>query len=56
MKFGAPAGFVYIVEASTNLVDWEKIGVATSASSGEYEFDDGKCADPPVRFYRLVLP
>lgn len=56
MRFHAPPGFVYIVEASTNLLDWEKIGVATDAGAGDFDFEDGNASQTPGRFYRLVVP
>ncbi len=56
MHFSAPQGFVYILEASTNLVDWEKIGVATDGGSGEFDCEDAAAPQMPARFYRLVVP
>ena len=56
VQFTAPEGLIYIIEASTNLVDWEKIGVATNAGSGEFHFEDPNTAQTPVRFYRVVVP
>jgi hypothetical protein len=56
IQFTAPQEFVYIVEASTNLVDWEKIGVATQSSTGEFEFEDPDLAQTPARFYRVTVP
>ncbi len=56
LGFNAPQGFVYIVEASTNLVDWEKIGVPADCGFGEFEFEDRHASQLPTRFYRLVVP
>jgi hypothetical protein len=44
-----------IVQASTNLIDWENLGVAEAQSDGSFLFQDptGKHAH---RFYRLVSP
>ena len=44
----------YFVEASTNLVDWEHIGLAEPSGSGNYDFQDGQSDDFPARFYRVV--
>ena len=44
----------YLIEASTNLVGWEKIGVATHPQSGEFEFEDRSVS--PYRFYRVTVP
>ena len=54
LQFNAPHGPVYVIEASTNLVDWEKIGVATHPRSGEFEFEDRSVS--PYRFYRVTVP
>jgi hypothetical protein len=56
MAFSAPDGQVYAVEASTNLVDWERIGVAVQTGPGVFEFEDPAAARLPARFYRLVIP
>jgi hypothetical protein len=56
MHFSAPQGFVYVLEASTNLVDWEKVGVATDCGSGEFDAEDLAAPHMPARFYRLVVP
>jgi uncharacterized delta-60 repeat protein len=55
-QFSAPAGRVYIVEASTNLVDWASVGVATVCDDGSFEFEDADAARHPCRFYRVVEP
>ena len=56
LQFSAEPGRVYIVEASTNLVDWEKIGVAMDQGDGTFTFEDANAAQFPNRFYRLVSP
>jgi hypothetical protein len=56
VHFSAPQGLVYILEASTNLLDWEKIGVATEDGTGEFDCDDATASQMPARFYRLVVP
>lgn len=56
MEFSAPPGRVYLIEASTNLRDWERIGVARTAGSGELEFEDASAARWATRFYRIVVP
>ena len=56
-KSGSPSqGFVYLLEASTNLVDWEKVGVATDYGSGDFEVEDLPAPQLPARFYRLIVP
>jgi hypothetical protein len=56
MGFSAPQGFVYVLEASTNLVHWEKIGVAADCGFGEFEVEDVNASQMPTRFYRVVVP
>ncbi len=52
---GAP-GRLYIIEASTNLADWEMIGVAAGEPDGSFAFEDAQSARLPGRFYRIVAP
>jgi hypothetical protein len=52
---GAP-GTAHIVEASTNLVDWEAICVVRPAADGHCEFEDVHAAKFPCRFYRVASP
>jgi len=52
-KFPAEAGGTYILEASTNLVNWEMIGVAAPVADGQFEFEDSQAAKFPSRFYRV---
>lgn len=47
---------IYIIEASTNLVDWEKIGVAQDQGDGTFDFDDAPSTQISERFYRIVTP
>ncbi|MDD5139086.1 MAG: FG-GAP-like repeat-containing protein [Verrucomicrobiales bacterium] len=47
---------IYIIEASTNLVDWEKIGVAKDQGDGTFDFDDLNAVKMSGRFYRVVAP
>ena len=54
MQFVAEPGPTYVVEASTNLVDWEMIGVAVDRGDGTFEFEDPNAARFPSRFYRLL--
>jgi hypothetical protein len=56
LHFNAQRGPVYIIEVSTNLVDWEKIGVAPDNGDGFFEFEEADAARTPTRFYRIVSP
>ena len=56
LQFTAKRGPVYIVEASTNLADWEAIGVAKEAGDGWFEFEGLQTGRTPAQFYRIVSP
>jgi hypothetical protein len=56
LKFEGNRGQSYIIEASSDLAHWEKIGVATDLQDGNFEFDDNNSKGAPVRFYRVVIP
>jgi hypothetical protein len=47
---------MYIIEASTNMVDWQMIGVAQDLGDGTFNFDDADASKMPARFYRVVVP
>jgi hypothetical protein len=42
------------LEASTNLVDWERIGAAVDHGDGTFTFEDANAGRFPNRFYRAV--
>ena len=56
LHFNAKRGPAYLIEVSTNLVDWEKIGVAADDGNGSFEFEDANAVRTPARFYRIVSP
>lgn len=56
MEFAADSGRIYLVQASSNLMEWETIGVAREAEAGAFVFEDTEAARHPVRFYRVVSP
>jgi hypothetical protein len=56
LNFSAPHGSAYIIEASTNLVDWQKIGVGKVRDDGTFEFDDTDAMRLSKRFYRILSP
>ena len=56
LQFSAERGAVYLLEASTNLVDLEKIGIAVDHGDGTFSFEDPDAARFPNRFYRIVSP
>jgi len=45
-----------IIEASTNLVDWQAVGSAPGGYGGGFEFEDPNSGGFPSRYYRVVEP
>jgi hypothetical protein len=56
IQLSAVPGRLYILEASTNLVDWERIGMAAHNGDGTFSVEDAHAARFPNRFYRVVSP
>lgn len=56
LHFTGPAAASYIVEASTNLLHWEPVGVARPVGEGRFEFEAPREGEFPARFYRVVTP
>ncbi len=56
LHFTAQPEAVHLLEASTNLVNWEVIGVAREQGDGSFEFEDTNAARLPHRFYRILSP
>jgi hypothetical protein len=56
MQFTGDSGDLYLVESSTNLIDWELIGVASSITNGQFQFDDKQAGRFARRYYRLRGP
>ncbi len=53
LQFAAPPGPIYLVEASTDLVAWEAIGLAEDQGGGTFAFADANAAKFPCRYYRI---
>jgi hypothetical protein len=56
LHFAGEPGQTHIVEATTNLVTWETIGVAVDNGDGSFEFQDNGAAGAATRFYRIISP
>jgi hypothetical protein len=56
LQLTAERGTICIVEASTNLVHWEKIGIGIDHGHGTFSFDDPNATRFRNRFYRVVAP
>jgi len=48
----APPGPAYVIESSTNLINWLPIATNTTPAS-PYDFVAGDAPDFPQRFYRV---
>ena len=53
VQFSAPMGPTYMVEASTDLVTWETIGLAEDQGDGMFAFEDVNAPKFPYRYYRV---
>ena len=50
------SSITFTVFASTNLLSWQSIGVATQVSAGVFQFTDGAATNLSRRFYQLRSP
>jgi hypothetical protein len=55
LRGSAVPGRLYIIETSTNLLNWEQIGVTTINGTAAFEFQDTN-APSSMRFYRVMSP
>lgn len=56
LKFSAPPGRHYFVQASSDLQHWETLGVAEAQEDGTFAFQDSNAGEHPRRFYRILSP
>jgi hypothetical protein len=56
LRGAATPGVLYIIETSTNLLNWENIGVATDNGTATFEFEDTNALPASIRFYRVLSP
>jgi len=49
------AGVIYMIQASSDLINWQSIGTATAGANGVFSFEDSNIASFNSRFYRVVL-
>lgn len=56
LKIKGLPGRVHVVETSTDLVNWVKVGVANSNGGTDYQFDDPEPPASGARYYRVVSP
>ncbi len=55
LRFSGEAGQVHVIEASSDLVNWQEIGVAAGAANGSFEFEDREAGALSHRYYRIVV-
>ena len=56
LEFSGDETASYTVEASTDMIHWEKIGSAKPTGNGQFEFEDAHADQFPARYYRIVSP
>jgi alpha-tubulin suppressor-like RCC1 family protein len=56
LDFSGATDSAYRVWASTNMADWQELGLATEISPGFFRFTDTASAAYPQRFYRAGTP
>ena len=44
----------YVIQVSTDMVNWVTLGACTADGNGDVEFTDPNVATPSARFYRVV--
>ena len=56
LSFDGLSNAAYAVQASTNLVNWSRLGTAAQPSPGQFFFLDTDATNKPQRFYRVTSP
>jgi len=56
VEFDGQAARSYVIEASSNLVDWEPIAVSHADQNGRCKFEDPAARNLNQRYYRVVAP
>jgi hypothetical protein len=54
LQFSGNPLHTYLVEASTNLADWDTIGIVEPSNGPDYDFQDGQAEEFPARYYRVI--
>jgi len=55
ISFSGGAGQLYVIESSSDMVHWERVGAASHLGDGEFEFEDAR-PNSQARFYRVQAP
>ncbi len=56
LEFEGAEGARYIIEASTDMLHWQMIGVARHKGDGQFDFEDANADKFNCRYYRIVAP
>jgi hypothetical protein len=56
LNFSGVPGQSYVIEASSDLVTWGRIGMAIDQTNGVFMFDDDIVPNVPARYYRVTIP
>lgn len=56
LKIRGSAGRTYVVETSTDLVNWQTAGIAIQCGDAAFEFDDPQSPTIGARYYRIASP
>lgn len=56
LNYGGLSNVSYSIQASTNLLNWTRLGSATQTSPGQFTFLDAGTTNRPYRFYRVTSP
>ena len=56
LQFNGAGSQAYVIQASTNLLDWVILGSSTADTVGNVAFTDQNAGNYPARFYRVVEP
>ena len=54
LQFSGDEARTYVIQASTNLANWDTIGVAEPTGGGDFDFSDSQSDQFPARFYRVI--
>jgi len=54
VQFVGESGQSYRIEVSTDMVNWEPLGICTADAEGNVQFTDPDAAKRPARFYRVA--
>jgi hypothetical protein len=56
LVFSADDARTYLIEDSTNLLDWETLGTPSEdeQQNGDYTFEDDQPNESPAHYYRVV--